>query len=118
MPGSALSRWRWALRPQAGRVGSKPSMVSVDSAPYVAKYRTAIIACGTIGRVHARGWMGIPGREGSGVAGRPVEIGGIADTHPDARREFGDFFGVPQEHRYADYREMLDKERPDFVDVC
>jgi predicted dehydrogenase len=83
-----------------------------------ARYRTAIIACGTIARVHARGWVGMPGVAGSGVPGRPVEIGAIADTHPDARREFGDFFGVPEGHRYADYREMLDRERPDFVDVC
>jgi predicted dehydrogenase len=76
----------------------------------MAQYRTAIIACGTIARVHARGWQHVPGQ--------PTEIAAIADTHPDARREFGDFFGVPEEHRYADYREMLDKERPDFVDVC
>ncbi|HEY3111107.1 MAG TPA: Gfo/Idh/MocA family oxidoreductase [Chloroflexota bacterium] len=76
----------------------------------MAKYRTGIIACGTIARVHARGWIGVPDE--------PTEIGAIADTHPDARREFGDFFEVPEEHRYADYREMLDKERPDFVDVC
>jgi predicted dehydrogenase len=76
----------------------------------LAKYRTAIIACGTIGRVHARGWQGVPGQ--------PVEIGALADTHPDARREFGEFFGVAPEHQYADYREMLDKEHPDFVDVC
>jgi predicted dehydrogenase len=76
----------------------------------VAKYRTAIIACGTIARVHARGWLDVPGQ--------PVAIGAIADTHPDARREFGEFFGVPEEHRYVDYREMLDHEAPDFVDVC
>ncbi|MCY3760318.1 MAG: Gfo/Idh/MocA family oxidoreductase [Gemmatimonadetes bacterium] len=76
----------------------------------MAKYRTAIIACGVIGRVHTRGWLGVPGR--------PVEIGALADTNPDALREFGDFFGVGGEHRYSDYREMLDKERPDFVDVC
>jgi len=73
-------------------------------------YRTAIIACGNIARVHARAWQDVPGH--------PVEIGSIADTHPDARREFGDFFGVPEEKRYADYRAMLDQERPDFVDVC
>lgn len=73
-------------------------------------YRTAIIACGNIARVHARAWQDVPGR--------PVEIGAIADTHPDARREFGDFFGVDEGKRYADYREMLDKEHPDFVDVC
>ena len=76
----------------------------------MAKYRTAIIACGVIGRVHTRGWLGVPGR--------PVEIGALADTNPDALREFGDFFGVGEEHRYSDYREMLDEERPDFVDVC
>lgn len=76
----------------------------------MAKYRTAIIACGTIGRVHARGWQDVPGQ--------PVEIGAIADTHPAALREFGDFFHVPQDHRYTDFREMLDKEHPDFVDVC
>lgn len=73
-------------------------------------YRTAIIACGNIARVHARAWQNVPGR--------PVEIGAIADTHPDALREFGDFFGVPESKRYTDYREMLDRERPDFVDVC
>jgi len=52
------------------------------------------------------------------VPGQPTEIAALADTNPDARREFGDFFKVGEEHRYADYREMLDKERPDFVDVC
>ncbi|HEY8884619.1 MAG TPA: Gfo/Idh/MocA family oxidoreductase, partial [Chloroflexota bacterium] len=73
-------------------------------------YRTGIIACGNIARVHARAWQNVPGQ--------PVQIGALADTHPDARREFGDFFGVPVEKRYADYREMLDKEHLDFVDVC
>src|SRR5579883_3210222 len=73
-------------------------------------YRTAIIACGNIARVHARAWQDVPGR--------PVEIGAIADTHPDARREFGDFFGVAENRRYANYREMLDQEHLDFVDVC
>ncbi len=76
----------------------------------MARYRTAIIACGTIARVHARGW--------GDVAGQPTAIGAIADTHPDARREFGEFFGVSEDHRYSDSREMLDRERPDFVDVC
>lgn len=73
-------------------------------------YRTAIIACGNIARVHARAWQNVPGR--------PVEIAAIADTNADARREFGDFFGVPENKRYANYREMLDTEHPDFVDVC
>ena len=73
-------------------------------------YRTGIIAAGNIARVHARAWQDVPGQ--------PVQIAALADTHPDARREFGDFFEVPVEKRYADYREMLDKEHLDFVDVC
>lgn len=73
-------------------------------------YRTGIIACGIIARVHARAWQG--------VAGNPTSIGAIADSNADALREFGDFFGVPEEHRYADYRQMLDSESLDFVDVC
>src|SRR5438874_357308 len=76
----------------------------------MARYRTAIIACGTIARVHARAWLGIPDQ--------PVALGALADTHPDARREFGDFFGIPEDRRYANFREMLDAEQPDFVDVC
>jgi UDP-N-acetyl-2-amino-2-deoxyglucuronate dehydrogenase len=74
----------------------------------MARYRSAIIACGTIARCHARGWQGV----------EDVELAAIADTNPEARDEFGDFFSVPLERRYADYREMLDAERPDFVDVC
>jgi UDP-N-acetyl-2-amino-2-deoxyglucuronate dehydrogenase len=74
----------------------------------MARYRSAIIACGTIARCHGRGWQGVP----------DVELTAIADPHEHARTEFGEFFGVPSERRYADYREMLDAERPDFVDVC
>ncbi|MDE0070705.1 MAG: Gfo/Idh/MocA family oxidoreductase [Caldilineaceae bacterium] len=76
----------------------------------MSKYRTGIIACGIIARVHARAWLG--------VTGGPTEIAAIADTNPDALREYGEFFGISEEHRYADYREMLDKEKLDFVDVC
>ena len=76
----------------------------------MSRYRTAIVACGMIARVHARGWLGVPGR--------PTRIAAIADSNPDALREFGSFFEVDEAQRYADYREMLDRERPDFVDVC
>ncbi len=76
----------------------------------MSKYRTAIIGTGTMGRVHARGWLGLEGR--------PTEIGAIADTNADALREFGEFFEVGEKHRYLDFREMLDKEQSDFVDVC
>ena len=76
----------------------------------MASYRTGIIACGIIARVHARGWLGVPNQ--------PTQIGALADTNPDARSEFGDFFNVDADSRYGDYRDMLDKEDLDFVDVC
>ena len=45
----------------------------------MARYRSAIIACGTIARCHARGWQGVP----------DVDLAAIADTNDDARDEFG-----------------------------
>ncbi|MCC6628685.1 MAG: Gfo/Idh/MocA family oxidoreductase [Chloroflexi bacterium] len=74
----------------------------------MARYKSAIIACGNIARCHARAWQDIP----------EVDLWCIADSNEEALAEFGDFFGVPPERRYHDYRQMLDKERPDFVDVC
>lgn len=74
----------------------------------MARYRSAIVACGTIARCHGRGWQGVP----------DVELAAIADPNEQALAELGEFFGVPSEARYTDYREMLDAERPDFVDVC
>ena len=41
----------------------------------MARYRTAIIACGTIARVHARAWLAVPDQ--------PVALGALADTHPE-----------------------------------
>jgi UDP-N-acetyl-2-amino-2-deoxyglucuronate dehydrogenase len=74
----------------------------------VAEYKVAIIACGQIARAHANGWQRVPN----------TKIWCIADTNADAITEFGNHYGVPAERRYTDFREMLDKERPDFVSVC
>ena len=74
----------------------------------MARYRSAIIACGTIARCHGRGWQGVP----------DVDLVAIADSNKQARDEFGEFFDVPEAGRFADYRQMLDEIRPDFVDVC
>jgi UDP-N-acetyl-2-amino-2-deoxyglucuronate dehydrogenase len=74
----------------------------------MARYRVGIVACGGIARAHAKGWQG----------SEDVEIYALADSNPDALREFGGSYGVPQERRYLDYRSMLDAERPDIVSVC
>ena len=69
-------------------------------------YRVAIIASGRIAREHGRGWQ----------ACDQTEIVAIADAHPEALESFGTDFNVA--NRYLDYREMLDKERPDIISIC
>ena len=74
----------------------------------MATYRAGIIGTGWIAESHARGWKAAEG----------VEFAVIADTNDEARQEFGDLFGVAPESRYADFREMLDREHLDIVSVC
>jgi predicted dehydrogenase len=74
----------------------------------MARYRVGIIACGGIARAHARGWSASP----------DVQIAALADTNAQALAAFGESYDVAPEHRYLDYREMLEDERPDIVSVC
>src|SRR6266540_1030899 len=72
------------------------------------RYRVAILATGRIARAHARGYQMVP----------RTEVVAAADVNPEALAGFGDEFGVPAEHRYADYRDLLAREQPDIVSVC
>jgi len=72
------------------------------------KYRAAIIACGRISRAHAHGYRANP----------EIELVACADISREALDGFGEQFSVPPEHRYLDYNEMLNKEKPDIVSIC
>ena len=74
----------------------------------MARYRVGVIGCGSIGRAHAYGWTN----------SERTELVALADITPAARDEFGEEFGVPESGRYADFREMVAKEKPDIVSVC
>ena len=74
----------------------------------MAKYRAGIIGCGSIARLHARGWTAAP----------DVEIAALADNNAGALGEFGEEYGVSPAHRHTDLREMLAKEHLDIVSVC
>ena len=74
----------------------------------MARYRIGVVGCGSIGRAHAYGW----------THSERTELVALADITPAARDEVGEEFGVPEASRYADFREMLAKERPDVVSVC
>ncbi len=77
-----------------------------DSRPAGATYRAAIIACGRIAHAHARAYLADP----------RCELIACADIAEDVTGRFADEYGIAG--RYGDYREMLERERPDVVSIC
>jgi predicted dehydrogenase len=69
-------------------------------------YRVAVVGTGGIARHHA----------GYYAADDRTEIVAAAEIDPQRLEEYCDLYSIPA--RYADYRELLDRERPDIVSVC
>ena len=73
-----------------------------------AKFKVAVIGNGMIANAaHIPAWKDIPDK---------VEIVAVADNREIAAKETAERYGIPG--AYADYREMLEKARPDIVSVC
>jgi UDP-N-acetyl-2-amino-2-deoxyglucuronate dehydrogenase len=70
------------------------------------QYRAAVIGCGGISRRHARGLKALPGCDL--IAG--------CDVRPENSAKLAEEFAIPR--TYTDYRELLDKERPELVAIC
>ena len=68
--------------------------------------RAGVIGCGGRGHAHAEGY----------AEDERVEIAACADPSEEARTALAERFGV--ESTWADYGEMLDRERLDLVSVC
>lgn len=68
--------------------------------------RCALIGCGFFAVNQLHGWRDVPG----------VQITAICDKNAERLQLVGDQFGIAA--RYSDAREMLVKERPDFVDIA
>ncbi len=87
-----------------------------------ARYRAAIIGLGRIAtmiddEVAGSPYLMLPmSHMGSYLEVREVEFVGGADTYQEQREAFGRKHGVT--NLYSDYREMLERERPDIVSVC
>lgn len=47
-----------------------------------------------------------------------VELVGGADIDPERLFTFGQDWGIPRDRLFADYREMLDRLKPDLVSIC
>ncbi|MHB9032809.1 MAG: Gfo/Idh/MocA family protein, partial [Anaerolineae bacterium] len=71
------------------------------------RYRAAVIATGRMSRAHGNAFKAIPN----------IDLVACADISADAVNGFGEQYGIAPEHRYLDYREMMDKERPDLVAI-
>ena len=70
--------------------------------------RVVIIGTGNIARMHAGFY-----KEATKA---PMELVACADIVEASREKFANDYGIPR--TYADYREMLQKEKPDLVSIC
>jgi predicted dehydrogenase len=69
------------------------------------KLKGACIGAGYFSQFHYEAWQRIP----------EVRIVAFSNRNPERARGISERFGLKQ--WYADYREMLDTEKPDFVDI-
>ena len=84
-------------------------------------YRAALIGCGRMAGPIEDGVRDLPGMvlpyaHGDGFeACERTDLVALVSRRAEAREWFGERFGIPEERRYTDYREMIDRERPDIV---
>ncbi|MBI4551328.1 MAG: Gfo/Idh/MocA family oxidoreductase [Candidatus Latescibacteria bacterium] len=71
-----------------------------------ARYRAGVIGMGQIGRHHVIGYRGV----------ESVDVVAITEPNERVRTAAQQEFNIPT--AYSDVREMLDRERLDFVSVC
>jgi predicted dehydrogenase len=88
------------------------------------RYRAAVIGCGRMGGfidnelAGARGFP-LPHSHGAGFfACDRTDLVACADLRPEIMAEFGKRYDIPPERQYADYRQMIDHERPEIVSVA
>lgn len=70
--------------------------------------RGALLGCGHVSVFHLRAWAQI----------EPVQIVALANRDVRKAEARAKEFGIPPQHVYGDYRELLDKEALDFVDIA
>ena len=66
-----------------------------------------MIGCGLMGTEHTDGYVLNP----------RIELVAAADPNPDNLSRFGERFGIPPESRYADYRDLLARERIEIAGI-
>ena len=87
-------------------------------------YRAALVGCSRMGAFIDNEVVGSPAialpyshAAGYEACARTELVAGC-DLRPDVLERFGARYGVAAEHLYADYREMIRRERPDIVSIA
>lgn len=89
----------------------------------VGVYKAAVVGLGRIAstiddEVQGTSWMLPFSHMGSYREVPEVRVVGAADLHPEQRADFGRRYELEERQLYADYRELIEHERPDIVSVC
>jgi predicted dehydrogenase len=87
-------------------------------------YRAAVIGCGHRGREYRR--MGAPHTtlihphaHGEALSEFDrTDLLACSDRQENLVEKFGTLHGVPKERQYLDYRELIDREKPDIIGVA
>src|SRR5205823_5673551 len=88
------------------------------------RYRAAIIGLGRMGstfddeKERFSRWSAPHAHAACYRAVDDVELVAGADPYDSQRQAFARKWGMDDRHLYADYREMLERERPEIVSVC
>lgn len=75
----------------------------------MAKLRVGVIGTGSIGNVHLDGYT---------RQSKLVTIAAICDVTKSRLDEMGEKYGIPAQHRYRDYKQMLANEELDAISIC
>ena len=87
-------------------------------------YRAAVIGCSRMGGFSDNEVIGyptivLPLSHAAGYTACPrTELVACADTRPEIMAEFGRRYNVPTQAQYTDYRELIEREKPDIVSVA
>ncbi len=88
------------------------------------RYRAAVIGCSRMGGFIDNEMIGSPtivlpySHGASFYASERVDLVACSDLRADVMEEFGKLYHVPKERQYLDYRELIDRERPEIVGVA
>lgn len=87
-------------------------------------YRAAVIGCSRMGGFIDNEVVGSPTHVPpySHAAGfeacSRTDLVACSDLRPDVMAKFGERYNVPKARQYTDYRELIEKEKPDIVSVA